>query len=256
MPTASGAQIGSYHDEIIAALRPLSNAERGEAIRIDRGSQLQHLGISFPALRKRVKQGFSFYALTEAEVLQVWDALWQTSPYGDVLFAALEYYLPRLKRHVPPCLWPKAMRWISRVDNWCHSDALSTLYSRLLAADVDAVYPQLVAWNASHDEWQRRISLTSLIHYTGKNAVFLAPAQMLPLVANCVTDHRKYVALSVGWVTRELRRAHQEEAMNFIERHAASMSTAAFSRALEGIAQEERVRLLALRKAKLSKSHD
>ena len=57
----------------------------GAAVARDRGSSLEHLGISFPTLRARVKQGFSFYELGELETLAVWDHLWRTSPYGDVL---------------------------------------------------------------------------------------------------------------------------------------------------------------------------
>ena len=49
-----------HHDEVLAALAAIGNPRRGEAIRLDRGSELQYLGIGFPALRARVKQGFSF----------------------------------------------------------------------------------------------------------------------------------------------------------------------------------------------------
>jgi len=60
-----------HHDEVAQALTAIGNSELGEAIRKDRGSQLEHLGIRFPELRWRVKQGFSFYALPEEQVLDV-----------------------------------------------------------------------------------------------------------------------------------------------------------------------------------------
>ncbi len=46
------------HTEVVEALRAIGDPVLGEAIRIDRGSQLEHLGIRFPDLRRRVKQGF------------------------------------------------------------------------------------------------------------------------------------------------------------------------------------------------------
>ena len=239
-----------YHDEVVAALVAIGNPQRGEAIRLDRGSYMQHLGIGFPALRARVKQGFSFSRLPEAEVLAIWDALWRTSPYGDVLFAALETLAPIVRKRVPPALWPTVRPWSERVDNWCHSDALSAIYSRVLEAHFEAVYPQLQAWNASPSEWLRRISLTSLIHYSGKNAVFLSPEQMLPLVANCVADHRKYVELAVGWVLRELGHVHPDEVSAFLERHVAGMSSRAYTRAIERRAPAERAQLMAMHKAR------
>lgn len=80
------------------------------------------------------------------------------------------------------------------------------------------MYPQLQTWNALPSVWLRRLSLTNLIHYSGKNAVFLPPERMLPLVRN--------------------------------EQHAASMSSRACARAIERRAPEERARLLAIRTAR------
>ena len=123
-----------YHREVIQALTAIGNPALGKAIQQDRGSQLKHLGIRFPELRRRVRQGFSFYKLPEAQVLEVWDALWQTSPYGDVLFAALEFYAPIVRKRVSPGLWSVVCQWHNRIDNWCHSDGLSALYSRIWKA--------------------------------------------------------------------------------------------------------------------------
>ena len=91
-------------------------------------------------------------------------------------------------------------RWVRRVENWCHSDCLSGLYSRLLEADPDSVLPVLRRWNANDALWPRRVSIVSLIHYTGKNAVFLGPDTVLPMIDNCVDDDRYYMQKAVGWV--------------------------------------------------------
>jgi 3-methyladenine DNA glycosylase AlkD len=243
------APIKAQHDEVVAALKAIGNPKRGAAVQADRGSALEHLGIGFPALRARVKQGFSFSKRPEAEVLAIWDALWRSSPYGDVLFAAIEHYAPLVRKRVPDGLWPVLRGWSAQVDNWCHADALAGLYSRVLEAHFDEVYPQLQAWNIERSEWLRRLSLTSLIHYSGKNAVFLAPAQMLPLLAACVDDHRRYVELAVGWVLRELGRVHPGEVEAFVRTHAAAMSAAAFTRAIEAREPRERERLRSLRRS-------
>ena len=116
------------------------------------------------ALRARVRQGFSFYDLGERETLAVWDHLWRTSPYGDVLFAALEYYVPRVKKRADPELWPVVRHWPGRVDPWCHCDGLSSLYSWILAREPVAVYPQLWLWNRGPGVWLRRLSIVRVIH--------------------------------------------------------------------------------------------
>ena len=241
-----------YHEEVAQALSKIGNPGLGEAIRTDRGSELEHLGIRFPELRRRVKQGFSFYALPEEQVLEVWDMLWRSSPYADVLFAALEYYAPIVRKHVSPALWPVVQHWSGRVDNWCHSDLLSGLYSRILERYPDEVYPRIQAWNAAEGEWLRRISIVSLVHYSGKNAVFLPPDQVLPLVSNCLGDARHYVQTAVGWVLREMGQVYRDEVSEYLETHASAMSATAFTRAIERRSADSRARLREMRKTSLA----
>jgi 3-methyladenine DNA glycosylase AlkD len=246
--TLSRTKFREYHREVAEALTAIGDPAYGKAVQKDRGSRLEHLGITFPDLRRRVRQGFSFYQLPEEQVLAVWDALWQTSPYGDVLFAALEFYAPLARKRVSPGLWPVVRRWSDRVDNWCHSDGLSGIYSRILESDFAEVYPQLESWNRAEGEWYRRISLVSLFHYTGKNAIFLPTEKVLPLVSNCLDDHRYHLQMAVGWVLREMGHVYNREITRFLKAHATRMSAAAFSRAIERRSPEERIRLRKLRK--------
>ena len=235
------------HDEVAAALREIGDSHRGAAVARDRGSSLEHLGIRVPILRRRVHEGFSFYGLPEDETLLIWDHLWRTSLYGDVLFAALEYYTPLARKRVSPALWPVVRDWHRRVDNWCHCDGLSTLYSWILASKPDEVYPQLETWNRSGDQWLRRISIVSLIHYSGKNAVFMPLDLVLPLVTRCLEDERDYVQRAVGWVLRETGQAYPDEVRAYLEEHVATISAVAFSRAVERRSPAEKAELRALR---------
>lgn len=244
------ARFQKYHREVVRELTEIGNPTFGELVRKDRGSQLKHLGIKFPALRQRVKQGFSFYTAPEEQVLEVWNALWQTSPYGDVLFAALEYYTPIVRKQVSPDLWPVVRRWSRRVDNWCHSDGLSAIYSRILESYPGEVYPQLVKWNQMKGEWLRRLSLVSLIHYSGKHAVFMPPKEVFPLISNCFDDGRYYVQTAVGWVLREMGNVYKRETMKYLESHIKEISPTAFSRATEKMDAKEKARLRTLRVTK------
>jgi len=248
----SRRKLREYHLEIVQTLTAIGNPVYGKAVQEDRGSHLEHLGITFPDLRRRVRRGFSFYSLPEEQVLEVWDALWKTSPYADVLFAALEFYTPLVRKRAGPELWPVVRQWIDRVDNWCHSDGLSAIYSRLLESNFEEIYPQMVSWNTAESEWRRRVSLVSLIHYSGKNAVFLPLKKVLPLVSNCLDDHRHYVQMAVGWVLREMGIVYGKEVMRYLEAHAERLSTPAFSRAIERRSSEERIRLRGVRKARLA----
>lgn len=236
-----------FHDEVVAALRALGDPRLGEAIRLDRRSELQYLGVRVPVLRARVKQGFSFSREPDARVLEIWDDLWRMSPFGDVLFAAVEHYLLRRKSWAEPALWQVVRHWSARVENWAHADTLGGLYSRLLERDRGNVYPELQEWNRAEDQWLRRLSLVSLIHYSGKNAVFLTLDEVLPMVANCLDDHRHYVETAVGWVLREMGNAYPSEVTQFLEAHIGEISSAALTRSLERQTLSERSRLRALR---------
>jgi 3-methyladenine DNA glycosylase AlkD len=253
-PGGAQALFDAYHAEVVGVLSALGNPARGAAVRRDRGSELHYLGASFPDVRKAVRRGFSFSTLPPAEVLAVWDALWQSSPYGEVLFAALDYCSPLARQGTGAALWPAVRGWVGRVDNWAHADGLASVYSHLLEHQRDEVFPQLRAWNADVDLWPRRISLVSLIHYSGKNAVFLSPADVLPLVSICLGDHRYYIELAVGWVLREMGHVYPAEITAYLEANAAAMSAPAFSRAIERRAVDERARFRAHRKSLLAAS--
>lgn len=237
----------TYHDEVVGVLRAIGDPAFGARVRVDRGSQLEHLGIRFPALRQAVKRGFSFTRRPDGEVLDVWDDLWRESPYGDVLFAALEYYLPIVRKRISPALWPVVRHWADRVDNWCHADLLANVYSHILAAQPDDVYPQLERWNDSDNQWLRRISIVSLIHYSGKNAVFMAPERVLPLISNCLADHRNYVQKAVGWVLREMGHRYPDEIRAYLVEHGDALSTTAFTRSIERLGPADRSELRRLR---------
>ncbi len=229
-----------YHAEVLDALQALGSPSFGRHMARDRGSAMKYVGIRVPALRRRVREGFSFLDREPEAVLDIWDDLWMHSQWGDVLFAAEEYYRPLVRRRVLPMYWPVMRRWIVRVDNWAHSDVLSWTYSRLLEADPDSVMPQLRRWNADEDLWRKRVSIVSLIHYTGKNAVFLAPDVVLPMLDRCAEDNRQPMQKAVGWVLREMWHAYPAEIRAYLEANAGRLARGAYTRAIERMGTVER----------------
>jgi len=232
--STSPAEIERCHQEVADALRAAApGGDTGERIRTDRGSTLPHLGLRTPARRKLVKAGFSFYDLDETALLAVWDGIWHTADSADVMFAVLDYYRERLKVRVPPGFWTVAKDWIDRVDNWAHADDLARVYSWVLAANHEEVYPSLVTWNQLDSEWHRRVSIVSLIHYSGKNAVFVPPGLVFPLIESCLSDPRPGIQKAVGWVLREMAGTYEAETIAFLKLHQDQLSPTALRRATE-----------------------
>lgn len=241
------SQITEYEREVREALAPFAEPGRAEEARNDKKSSLSFLAVRVPAIERVVRKGFSFYARPPDEILAIWNAIWFSSPYFEVLAAAGMYYSLQHAK-IDPATWPTLSTWSQRCDNWAHADQLAGIYSYLLAQDCPGVYRQLEEWNASDDQWKRRISLVSLIHYSGKNAVFLPPERVLPLVSTCLGDERYYVQKAVGWVLREMGLVYPQEITEYLRAHMAGMPAIAFSRAIERRNQGERADLSAARK--------
>lgn len=236
-----------YHEEVCAALRALGEPERVREAQNDKKSGLEFLAVRVPAIEQVVRRGFSFYEREEPEILAIWNQIWFGSPFFEVMSAAAMYYGLQGAR-IDPATWPTLAGWSSRIENWAHADHLASIYSYILAQRTPEVYRQLQEWNASDGAWLRRISLISLIHYTGKKAIFLRPEQVLPLVAHCIRDERYYVQKAVGWVLREMGLVYPQAIDDFLHTHMADMPGIAFSRAIERRTGEERAVLRAARK--------
>ncbi len=238
------APISDAHDEVFQALSDIAvatglSAERGEQVRADRRSTFSYFGLRTPDRRRRVAAGFSFTTASSIDVLGVWDGIWTNTNNGDVLFAALDFYRSRVDGDADE-FWRTAKNWIDRIDNWAHADDLARLYSFALEQHRDLVYPQLLAWSTEADEWRRRVSVVSLVHYTGKNAVFMPVTPVLDLVANCATDRRESVSKAVGWVLRETMTAYPDEVIAFLQTHATHMPASAVRRATEKLSPDRR----------------
>ncbi|MBH0116807.1 DNA alkylation repair protein [Salinibacterium sp. NG253] len=244
-----------HHDEVLGALSALAaetgiSLERGKLVRADRRSQFEYFGLRTPDRRRRVAAGFSFTGQDSASVLAAWDEIWHLADNGDVMFAALDFYRRRIgsRRWTAADsaeFWSTAVGWIERIDNWAHADDLARLYSFALADQPELVYPTLEEWSRSDNERQRRIAMVSLIHYSGKNAVFMPIEPCLSLLANSVTDRRETVSSALGWVLRELLAVHPDAVLAFLTTHAASMPRPATRRATERLPQPERDRVRA-----------
>lgn len=209
-----------------------TSSDLGDRIQRDRRSSFEYLGLRTPDRRRRVKQGFSFTAGSDAEVLSAWNEVWTTTGNGDVLFAPLDYYRARPVVAIKQ-FWPTVVTWIDRIDNWAHADDLARVYSRALEASPDTVYPTLVDWSRSEDQWACRISMVSCIRYTGKNATFMPADAVLDVVANCVTDQRGAVAKAVGWVLRETMDDDPRRVRAFLDKHEGVMPAISRRRATE-----------------------
>lgn len=228
------------HVEILAALETVSRPKLKENVAADRGSKMEYSGVRVPDRRALVKSGFSFFENSNQEIIDIWDDMWRHSTNGDVLFCALDYYVPRVAKEAELSQWHVMKTWMPRVDNWAHSDYLCTLFAYFTQRFPETVLPVLKSWNTQEELWAKRISIVSLIHGLKKNPVFLSPETMFSYLEACIDDHRHYILLATGWVLREIISAYREEGLAYLESRLSRIGALAFRRSLNRLSTEER----------------
>jgi 3-methyladenine DNA glycosylase AlkD len=86
----------------------------------------------------------------------------------------------------------KLIKCIDGCDNWWISDALSSVYAKILEKD-DTFFAQLKEWNTHTNLWKRRQSIVSLFYYSSLRKKYRSFEESIPLVKNLLHDSEYYV---------------------------------------------------------------
>ncbi|MFL5752746.1 MAG: DNA alkylation repair protein [Bacteroidia bacterium] len=230
----------------IAGVKPgHNNAEAQRYI----NTKLDVIGISTPVVRNLARQGFSFSNIELQEQLLTWDHIWKTSAVHDAKTQAYFFVELNYSKFEQKKLWEVIRHWVKQVDNWAHSDSLSKIYTRILEAEEEIVYSQLVKWNRSKELWERRQSLVACLYYAKTKKKHLSYEKIISLVEPLLSDKAYYVQKGIGWTLRELRQAHTAKADRFISKNLGMISPVAFTAAIEHLGKEEKEQLKQKRKS-------
>lgn len=210
-------------------------------------SELSFFGLTVPVQRDVMRAGYSFLEKEDEEVLEIWDHVWSSSDNFEVMAQPLLYYGHKARAEFLIHAWPVISGWSSRLENWAHSDGLSSLYVKILEQERGKVFPTLLRWNKSTHPWQRRQSVVSILYYSSARTAVLPYEKIIPLVRNLLLDEEYYVQKGVGWTLRELTNVHPVKTREFLLEHATRIHPAAFGAAVEKLSARERDKLKALR---------
>jgi 3-methyladenine DNA glycosylase AlkD len=204
-----------------------------------------------PFHRRESKRGYSFSKLPFTEQLAIWDQLWQsTNNWYDRLHA---YFF--LERHLKKeaelrQMWPVIVHWQNQVNDWGLCDALAKIYTKLLVVMPDEVYGQLKQWNSGPDLWKRRQSVVSLLYYSRTKKQFPSFEQVEPLIRPLLNDKEYYVQKGLGWAMRECHTVYPAQTLPWLKKHIKSVSSIAFTIAIEKMDAATIAQIKALRKLK------
>lgn len=205
--------------------------------------------MNVPAMRKVAKTGYSFMSLPAAEIDSVWDYIFMHGKEFEVLSQALFYFQQR-RETVGLAEWPMFKRWVSRIDNWAHSDQLSDLLAHIHERHSDTVYPVYAVWNKGKRPWAVRQSLVGLFYYARARRKPPSFAKAISLVKGAFRHPDMYVQKGIGWTLREMYNVYPDKTYAFLLRRAAEISPTAWQAATEKLTRPQKQRLLLLRKRK------
>lgn len=193
------------------------------------------LGLSLPLQRKISKDGFSFSSQPLNEQFKIWSSVYLSSNLHEAKFQALFFVQGGMKKIDHRDVWQEVKNWVHGIDNWAHSDLLSSIYSIILEQEPELIYPELKKWNKSENLWVRRQSVVSLLYYKRNRKNFIPFEHMIVLVENLLTDEAYYVQKGVGWTLRELWQVDDQKTFDFIDKNLHLITSVAFTAAVEKV---------------------
>jgi len=202
------------------------------------GSSFRMHGFSSPQQRALYKSLLQENAtalahLSTKERFALWDLVWKNSDCFEVLNLPLFYYSDPRHRDEALQVWKGLVGWAARLDNWAHSDGLSSIYARVLEDIGGPLDAQLKLWNSHPNPWLRRQSLVSLYYYSQQRKKLFPVPEALRRVKKLLGDSHYYVQKGVGWTIREAYNVSPKEVLDFVERHLVEIRPEAYTAATE-----------------------
>lgn len=244
--------LNAFHREVEDRLQTARLSDRETKFKDLRkylGTNYEVIGLSVPRQRDVFKKGYSFSSLPVEKQFEIWSGLWNTSPVFEVMSQALFFISRNIGKMDAASMWKRIRPWVTRIDNWAHSDSLSGFYAFLLEQSPGMVYPTLKEWNRSDNPWERRQSLVSLIEMHNKRNQVLPSSKIFPMIKNLLRDEDYFVQKGLGWTLREAGWFYPDETWNFLRTYCGDIHPAAFSAAAEKLTSARKNELKEMRKA-------
>jgi 3-methyladenine DNA glycosylase AlkD len=242
-----------HHSEIEKALLTASlTAAKSKIPDLQKyiGTSYKLIGIPVPAQRKLFRAGYGFADLSLTEQLKIWNEVWLYSNSYEVLTHCIYFVEKNINKLDAKEVWNVTKHWVSKIDNWAHSDGLSDIFSYLLEKEPAIIYAQFEVWNKSANPWERRQTLVGLLYYSKKRKKIPAVNKISKMIIPLLEDENYFVQKGVGWALREMGNVYPEEMIKLLRKYIAMISPVAFTTAIEKLTAKEKEELKFLRKAK------
>lgn len=188
------------------------------------------------------KKGYSFFTDNKEKNFVFFDDIYHQSFSHEGKNQAF-IYLDKNYKHISPKIQlDKLPHWVTKVDNWAHSDYLSKFLTRLVEnpATQKVMLSYIREWNKSENLWGRRQSLVALYYYSRTKETHLPFEYSSKLVLNLINDDEYYVQKAVGWTLRESFNVYPKETYQFIDKNIKHIKPVAFTTCLEKMSESQK----------------
>lgn len=212
-------------------------------------SKLKFLDIKIPLVRAAYKQGFSFSHLPPEHQWPIWNYIWNKSDIFEVMLIPSYWAASRPVEEVFAHR-KFILGWLTRVDNWAHSDEMSNHYAKLLEDFPRQLMPIFKKWNASKNPWFKRQSMVGLMYYSRMRKKAPSVDVILNFVERHIEDDHYYVQKAVGWALRESWNVYPKQTFAYLKKNAHRIPPGGWTAATEKLDSKQKSLLSEIRRAK------
>lgn len=229
------------HQQLAAVGTP----ERAIGERAYLKSDLQHLGVTVPAMRTIVKAWLRSHEaahgkLTHDELFALADALW-AKPVHERRLAAVELLVAK-----PTLIGLDDVPWLYNTLRDCRTWALldniaGSVVADLAAREPENLLPHLDRWVHDSDFWIRRsavLGLRTLLRRDQELDRFFAYATHL------LPEKEFFIRKVIGWVAREVAARHPDLVSQWLRENMAAMNLITLREPLRRLPDAEKLRAL------------
>lgn len=219
-------------------LRALADPERAVQEKRYLKSDLNHLGVTVPAVRKVVKAELKLRPRTRLETIALAEELW--TGVHEFRTAAIEVLVRQVKLLEPADI-VLAERMIRSSHTWAYVDALAEkIVGGLLGRDP-ALAATLDRWVSDDDFWIRRTTLLALLPGVRTGAPDLA--RLSRYGDALIAEKEFFIRKALGWVLREQSKRDPDWVRQWVAARLPAISGVTFREAVRHLPEPARTDL-------------
>jgi 3-methyladenine DNA glycosylase AlkD len=195
-------------------LKKVATKERAEKEKQYLKSELEHIGVNMPSMRKIAKAALSSRGTIEHD--ELWalvDALW-THRVHELRAAAIEMLIAKPKLLVAEDL-ERVNMLIRESKTWAFVDPLAISVTGGLVARFEACRDAMDDWSRDDDFWVRRAAMLSLLRPLRRGG---GDFDRFSTYADAMLEEKEFfIRKAIGWILRETSKKRPQLVRDWIE---------------------------------------